>query len=180
MISAVTGAAAAVLAVSNGSPVRGWQVRGVTIQPQVWLSVLATLMDSLVIYALIQGAAITFWKRSIYGTKVVDFHQSTDLFDPGWIASEHFILAITMTGDLLMSAGKLRNLHNYFESTGFVGALNGVIQGRFSTTAVGKPPYQPICLTVEPLFMSQFGISMYTGIPLCFARPSIAASNAHR
>ena len=83
ILNKVTGAAVAVLAVSNGSPVRDWQVRGVTIQPQVWLSVLATLMDSLVLYALVKGATITFWKRSMYGAKVSWFHQLTELFEAG-------------------------------------------------------------------------------------------------
>lgn len=91
MLSKVTGAAAAVLAVSNGSAVRDWQIRGVTIQPQVWLSVLATLMDSLVLYALFKGATITFWKRSMYGTKVSRFHLLTEVFEAGWTTSEQFI-----------------------------------------------------------------------------------------
>lgn len=66
----VTGAATALLIVSRGSPISRWHVRGMRIQPQVWLSILSTIMDALIIFALAEGATIAFWKHATRGTTV--------------------------------------------------------------------------------------------------------------
>lgn len=47
----LTGAAVGVLLASRGSPIERWRVQNVQIQPQVWLSVLSTIMDGLTMFA---------------------------------------------------------------------------------------------------------------------------------
>jgi len=59
-MSKVIDAAVGVLAVSNESPVDHWRMRDVAIQPRVWLSVLSTIVDALHLYALAEGATISF------------------------------------------------------------------------------------------------------------------------
>ncbi|KAF1979697.1 hypothetical protein BU23DRAFT_563091 [Bimuria novae-zelandiae CBS 107.79] len=52
----LTGAAVGVLFASRGSPIERWRVQNVQIQPQVWLSVLSTIMDGLTMFAVANRA----------------------------------------------------------------------------------------------------------------------------
>jgi hypothetical protein len=45
-------------------------VRGTTIQPQVWLSVLTTIMDGLMVFLLVDGGTVYFWRQALHGIKV--------------------------------------------------------------------------------------------------------------
>lgn len=40
------------------------------IQPQVWVSVLSTIMDALTVLALAEGTTIYFWRQAGRGTTV--------------------------------------------------------------------------------------------------------------
>jgi hypothetical protein len=64
----LTGAAVGVLLASRGSPVQRWKVQNVQIQPQVWLSVVSTIMDGLTMFAVANAAEINFWRTTAHGT----------------------------------------------------------------------------------------------------------------
>lgn len=64
----LTVAAVGVLIASGGSPIDRWQVRNVNIQPQVWLSILTTIMDGITMVALADAAVITYWRVAARGT----------------------------------------------------------------------------------------------------------------
>jgi hypothetical protein len=66
----VTAAALGVLIASNHSRVDRWKVGRTTIQPQVWLSVLTTIMDGLMIFVLVDGGTVYFWRQALHGIKV--------------------------------------------------------------------------------------------------------------
>ncbi|KAF2184724.1 hypothetical protein K469DRAFT_739323 [Zopfia rhizophila CBS 207.26] len=75
----LTVAAVGVLLASSGSPIDRWQVRNVNVQPQVWLSVLTTIMDGVTMFALMDAAAITYWQAAAHGTtlrKMYDLYES--------------------------------------------------------------------------------------------------------
>lgn len=74
-IALLTGAAVGVLLASRGSPNERWKLKNVQIQPQVWLSVLSTIMDGLTMFALAKAAEITFWRRAARGTTLRDMYN---------------------------------------------------------------------------------------------------------
>lgn len=71
----MTAAALGVLVASNRSPVDRWKVRKTTIQPQVWLSVLTTIMDGLMGFLLVDGGTAYFWRQTLHGIKLRDLHD---------------------------------------------------------------------------------------------------------
>jgi hypothetical protein len=75
----LTGAAVGVLLASRNSPISLWSVRNVQIQPQVWLSVLCTIMDGLTMFALSKAGEMTYWRTAARGTtlrKMYDLYES--------------------------------------------------------------------------------------------------------
>jgi hypothetical protein len=58
----------------------------VNIQPQVWLSVLTTIMDGVAMFALADAAAITYWRVAARGTTLRNMY---DLYE-----SQSFLGAI--------------------------------------------------------------------------------------
>jgi hypothetical protein len=70
LLHPVTAAALGVLIVSNYTHVDRWRVGGTTIQPQVWLSVLTTIMDGLMVFVLVGGGTTYFWRQAFHGIKV--------------------------------------------------------------------------------------------------------------
>ena len=75
----LTAAAVGVLLASNNSPISRWKVRNVAIQPQVWLSVLATITDGLTMFALAKAAETTYWRAAARGTtlrSMYDLYES--------------------------------------------------------------------------------------------------------
>ncbi|KAH8778373.1 hypothetical protein F5882DRAFT_501781 [Hyaloscypha sp. PMI_1271] len=61
----------AVLVVSNGKPISDW-----TVQPTVYLSIISTLTNLMVHYALAQGVTIAWWTRALKpDTKISHLHQ---------------------------------------------------------------------------------------------------------
>jgi hypothetical protein len=64
----LTAASVGVLFSSRGSPIDHWKIHKVNIQPQVWLSVLATITDGLTMVALANAAAVTYWCAAARGT----------------------------------------------------------------------------------------------------------------
>jgi hypothetical protein len=75
----LTGAAVGVLLASRGSPIERWRVQNVQIQPQVWLSVLSTIMDGLTMFAVAKAAELTYWRTAAHGTtlrKMYDLYES--------------------------------------------------------------------------------------------------------
>lgn len=75
----VTGAAIGVLALSNGVPIEIWQSRSLSVQPQVWVSILSTVTNALLEYALIEGLTIIFWNQVVHGTMVSPRSTSRDI-----------------------------------------------------------------------------------------------------
>jgi hypothetical protein len=78
----LTGAAVGVLLASRGSPIERWEVQSVQIQPQVWLSVLSTIMDGLTMFAAAKAAEITFWRTAAHGTtlrSLYDLYESQSI-----------------------------------------------------------------------------------------------------
>jgi hypothetical protein len=78
----LTGAAVGVLLASRGSPVERWKVQNVQIQPQVWLSVLSTIMDGLTMFAVAKAAELTYWRTAARGTtlrKMYDLYESQSI-----------------------------------------------------------------------------------------------------
>ncbi|KAF2466118.1 uncharacterized protein BDR25DRAFT_237763 [Lindgomyces ingoldianus] len=71
----LTVAAVVLLVLSNTTAVNKWQVKSVNIQPQVWLSVLSTLMDGLTAFALAGGATISFWRTTSRGTTLRNMYD---------------------------------------------------------------------------------------------------------
>jgi hypothetical protein len=68
-----------VLLASRGSPIERWRVQNVQIQPQVWLSVLSTIMDGLTMFAVAKAAEMTYWRTAARGTtlrKLYDLYES--------------------------------------------------------------------------------------------------------
>jgi hypothetical protein len=79
----LTGAAVGVLLTSRGSPIERWRVQNVQIQPQVWLSVLSTIMDGLTMFAVAKAAELTYWRTAARGTtlrKMYDLYESQAIF----------------------------------------------------------------------------------------------------
>jgi hypothetical protein len=64
----LTGAAVGVLLASRGTAIEHWKVDNVRIQPQVWLSVLSTIMDGLTVFAVAKAAEMIFWRTAANGT----------------------------------------------------------------------------------------------------------------
>ncbi|KAE9376429.1 hypothetical protein N431DRAFT_330742 [Stipitochalara longipes BDJ] len=61
----------AVLVVSNGKPIADWH-----FQPTVYLSIISTITNLMVHYALTQGATIAWWTRALKpDTKISHLHQ---------------------------------------------------------------------------------------------------------
>ena len=78
----LTGAAVGVLRVSRGSPIERWRVQNLQIQPQVWLSVLSTIMDGLTIFAAAKAAEMTYWRAAVRGTtirRMFDMYESQSI-----------------------------------------------------------------------------------------------------
>lgn len=81
-VALLTAAAVGVLLASNGSPIERWRLQKVQIQPQVWLSVLSTLMNGLAFFALAKAAEFTFWRATARGTtlrEMYDLYESQSL-----------------------------------------------------------------------------------------------------
>jgi hypothetical protein len=55
-----------VLYASVNSPIEDWS----PIQPQVWMAVLSVISNALLAYAVIEGVAIRFWRKTLCGTTV--------------------------------------------------------------------------------------------------------------
>lgn len=75
----LTSTAVGVLLASHRSPIEQWEVQDVQIQPQVWLSVLSTIMDGLTMFAFAKVAEITYWRTVAHGTtlrKMYDLYES--------------------------------------------------------------------------------------------------------
>jgi Protein of unknown function (DUF3176) len=116
----VTAAAAGLVATSHNSPVEHWKVQGVSIQPQVWLSVLTTLMDGLAMFALAEGVTMLFWRVAGQGSTVrSDFNIGHSQKNP-------------------LNDEKLQNLHYIYESHYILGSLKQLGRGRLSLTVVSK------------------------------------------
>jgi len=64
----LTAAAVGVLLASRGSPIEQWTVGKVQVRPQVWLSVLSTIMDGLTMFAVAKAAELTYWRAAARGT----------------------------------------------------------------------------------------------------------------
>ncbi|PVI00698.1 hypothetical protein DM02DRAFT_718230 [Periconia macrospinosa] len=115
----LTGAAVGVLLASRGSPIERWRVQNVQIQPQVWLSVLSTIMDGLAMFAVAKAAEMTYWCAAARGATLRKMY---------YLYESHFIL------------GALKNLF-HFRGDGlavvsvlcFVSALRGPLFQRAST-----------------------------------------------
>ncbi|KAF1850625.1 uncharacterized protein K460DRAFT_372824 [Cucurbitaria berberidis CBS 394.84] len=71
----LTAAAVGVLLASNGSPIERWKIRNVNTQPQVWLSVLATITDGLTMFALAKAAEATYWRAAARGTTLRNMYD---------------------------------------------------------------------------------------------------------
>jgi hypothetical protein len=78
----LTGAAVGLLLASRGSPIERWRVQNLQIQPQVWLSVLSTIMDGLTMFAFAKAAQMTYWRAATRGTtlrKMYDLYESQSI-----------------------------------------------------------------------------------------------------
>ncbi|ORY19541.1 hypothetical protein BCR34DRAFT_133713 [Clohesyomyces aquaticus] len=71
----LTFAALGLLLFSNASLVDSWRVNGIKIQPQVWLSILTTLMDGLTAFALVDGASTNFWRKTSKGATLQNLYD---------------------------------------------------------------------------------------------------------
>jgi hypothetical protein len=79
----LTGASVGLLLASRGSPTEQWGVQNLQIQPQVWLSVLSTIMDGLTMFAFAKAAQMTYWRAATRGTtlrKMYDLYESQSIF----------------------------------------------------------------------------------------------------
>lgn len=65
-----TAAAVAILAESNGQEVSTWSV-----QPSVYLSLISTVANFLIAFALAEGVTINFWKTALGGSTVGQLHR---------------------------------------------------------------------------------------------------------
>jgi hypothetical protein len=63
-------AAIDVLLASNHAPISQWNVIGIKVQPQVWVSVMSALANALNTYAFAEGLTRYFWTESLRGTTV--------------------------------------------------------------------------------------------------------------
>jgi hypothetical protein len=68
-----TGAAVVVLAISDGKEVSSWPV-----QPSVYLSLISTVANFLIAYALAEGVTISFWRKSLRGSTLAELHRTWD------------------------------------------------------------------------------------------------------
>jgi hypothetical protein len=66
----VTGASIGILLASEGSSVEDWRVGSDNTQPQVYLSILEVVINSLTGFALVDGMVIRFWRQLQKGTTV--------------------------------------------------------------------------------------------------------------
>ena len=74
----LTDLAVGVLLVRRGSPIERWRVENVKVQPQVWLSVLSTIMDGLTMFAAAKAAEMIYWRTASRGTTL---RQMYDLYE---------------------------------------------------------------------------------------------------
>jgi hypothetical protein len=51
-------------------PISQWRIAGITLQPQVCVSILSTVANALLGFAFAEGLVIYFWKHAIFGTTV--------------------------------------------------------------------------------------------------------------
>ncbi|KAF2454217.1 hypothetical protein BDY21DRAFT_107255 [Lineolata rhizophorae] len=71
----LTGGAAAVLAASNESALSKWEVGKLPVQPQVWVSLLSTIMDALLVFALAEGVSCSFWRKAETGVTLFELYE---------------------------------------------------------------------------------------------------------
>jgi Protein of unknown function (DUF3176) len=149
-VVACIAAAIAVLASSNGRPIHQW-----TVQPTVWLAVIAAIANACLHYALAQGVVIAWWRKAIHGGTIADLHNHWDFGNSllaALFSGRRFNLVafatvmstvVVVNGPLLQRASTITNLapRTMTElqaqiNTNWLGAYTGVISGRGHQTAI--------------------------------------------
>jgi hypothetical protein len=66
---------------SDGKLVDDWYILKIKIQPQVWVTVLSTLSNMMLIFAFAEGLTIRFWRQAGQGAAVRRFFYLAMLQD---------------------------------------------------------------------------------------------------
>lgn len=76
LILLFTGASAGVLLASHGSTMDDWKIGRDNAQPHVYVSVFEMLMNFLILFALVEGVVIRFWRQLLRGTTLDSLHDT--------------------------------------------------------------------------------------------------------
>lgn len=143
LLGAISGIAGsiAVLIVSDGVPITNWY-----FQPTVYLSILSTITNIMVHYALTQGVTAAWWIKALKSdTRVSDLHQY-------WKTGNSLLAALT--------SGRSFNLVALASIIVAISPINGPLLQRASRVAtVGAPTALMLSIAVAPQVPSG-----YTGI----------------
>jgi hypothetical protein len=76
LIVLLTGASAGILLASHGTTMEDWRIGHDNAQPHVYISVFEIMMNFLILFALVDGVVIRFWRQLLQGTTLDSIHDT--------------------------------------------------------------------------------------------------------
>ncbi|KAK7185151.1 hypothetical protein DPSP01_000732 [Paraphaeosphaeria sporulosa] len=76
LVVLLTGASAGILLASHGTTVDDWKVGHDNAQPHVYISVFEMAMNFLILFALVEGVVLRFWRQLLHGTTLDSIHDT--------------------------------------------------------------------------------------------------------
>ncbi|KAF2452190.1 hypothetical protein P171DRAFT_426568 [Karstenula rhodostoma CBS 690.94] len=76
LIVLLTGASAGILLASHGTTMDDWKIGRDNAQPHVYISVFEMMMIFLILFALVEGVVIRFWRQLLQGTTLDALHDT--------------------------------------------------------------------------------------------------------
>ncbi|KAF2185841.1 hypothetical protein K469DRAFT_157361 [Zopfia rhizophila CBS 207.26] len=74
----LTGVSAGILLASHGTAVEDWRVGDDNAQPQVYISLSEMIMNFLIIFTLMDGMTVRFWRQLIHGSTLSAIYDTYD------------------------------------------------------------------------------------------------------
>jgi hypothetical protein len=72
----LTGASAGILLASHGTTMGDWKIGHDNAQPHVYISIFEMIMNFLILFALVNGVVIRFWRQLLQGTTLDSIHDT--------------------------------------------------------------------------------------------------------
>ncbi|KAJ4305897.1 hypothetical protein N0V90_001430 [Kalmusia sp. IMI 367209] len=76
LVLLLTGASAGILLASHGTSLDDWKIGHDNAQPHVYISVFEMVMNFLILFALVDGVVIRFWRQLLQGTTLDSLHDT--------------------------------------------------------------------------------------------------------